>query len=136
MVETSTRQPHVTASGGELNAALARSAVETHRKYVGRGPTRVRAFYRNDVVVVIMRDVLTRAERNLAADGHADDVAALRDRLQRLMRDDLVSAVEALTGCGVTACMAASDVDSDVESHVFVLDRTVLGRPPRSFDTR
>jgi uncharacterized protein YbcI len=112
-------------TGGQLNAALARAIVRIHRDYVGRGPTRAQAFFRGNVVVVIMHDVMTRAERSLVADGQNDAVLELRHRFQQAMRGELYGAVERLTGCKVEAFMCDHHVEPDVAAEVFVLDRPV-----------
>jgi uncharacterized protein YbcI len=112
-------------AGGELNAAVARAVVQIHRTYVGRGPTKAQAFYRHDVVVVVLEDVLTTAERSLIADSRADVALAGRRALEAAMRDDLVAAVGGLTGARVRALMHDTQVEPDVSSVVFLLDRPV-----------
>jgi uncharacterized protein YbcI len=119
-----------TATSGALNAAIARAAVRVYRDYVGRGPTKAQAFFRGNVVVVIMNDVMTTAERSLATGGRSEVVLDMRRQLGRALRSDLVAAVEGITGCRVTASMGASHVDPDVAAEVFVLDRDVPTGPP------
>jgi uncharacterized protein YbcI len=124
-------------SGGELNAALARTVMKLHKAYVGRGPTSAHAFFDNDVVVVMMHDVLTRVERSLAAGGQPAAVLDLRRELQQTMLPDLVAAVERLTACRVTAFMSVNHIEPDLAAEVFLLDRalrvTPLPEPPGSF---
>jgi hypothetical protein len=52
----------------------------------------------------------------------------MRERYQHAMRDDLVSAVEALTECKVDAFLSSSHVHPDLAVEVFVLDRPGAGR--------
>ena len=112
-------------TGGQLNAAIARAVVRIHRDYVGRGPTKAQAFFRGNVVVVIMQDVMTRAEQSLVADRQGDAVLEMRHRFQTAMRDELCAAVERLTACRVDAFMNDNHIDPDVAAEVFVLDRPV-----------
>jgi uncharacterized protein YbcI len=121
-----TREP---ATGGELNAAITRAVVAAEREHVGRGPTRARTFYRGNVVVVILGQTMTRAERKLVDAGRGEAVLAIRRELQETMRSDLTAAVERLTRCGVVAFMSASHLDPDLAVEVFVLDRPVPGEP-------
>jgi uncharacterized protein YbcI len=114
-------------SGGELNAAIARAVVRYHNEQLGRGPTRARAFYRDNVIVVILQDALTKAERSLAASGKTDAVRQMRDAFQEAMAPDLVATVEELTGCKVEAFMSSSHLDPDHAAEIFVLDRPVAG---------
>lgn len=99
--------------------------MRAHRQYVGRGPTHAQAFYRHNVVVVILRDGLTTIERNLVGDHGEQAVAQIRNELQATMREAMVTAVEELTGCTVEAYLSAHSLDPDIASEVFVLDRPV-----------
>jgi uncharacterized protein YbcI len=116
-------------TGGELNAAIARTVVRFHREHTGRGPTRAQAFYRGNVIVVIMHDAMTKAESSLVEQGRADMVLEFRRAFQETMRDELVATVEALTGCGVEAFMSTNHVHPDMAAELFILDRPVPGEP-------
>jgi len=61
-------------SGGELNAALAQAVVRLHHDYMGRGPSAASAFFRENVVVVVVERVMTAAERSLAESGRRGGV--------------------------------------------------------------
>jgi uncharacterized protein YbcI len=117
--------------GGELNAAIARTVVRYHAEHFGRGPTKAQAFHRDNVMVVVLEDVMTPAERSLAAAGRSDTVLRTRQLLQDLMRPYLRSTVERLTGCDVRAFMSANHIDPDLATELFVLDRAVPGDPTR-----
>jgi uncharacterized protein YbcI len=112
-------------TGGQLNAAIARAVVRIHRDYVGRGPTKAQAFFRGNVVVVVMHDVMTRAELTLVADGQDDAVRKMRRGFQNAMRAELSGAVEQLTGSKVEAFLNDNHIDPDIAVEVFVLDRPV-----------
>jgi uncharacterized protein YbcI len=112
-------------TGGQLNAAIARAIVRIHREYVGRGPTKAQAFFRGNVVVVIMHDVMTRAEQSLVADGQNEAVITMRHGFEKAMRTELFDAVERLTGAKVEAFLNDNHVDPDVAVEVFLLDRPV-----------
>jgi uncharacterized protein YbcI len=125
--------PHIAENGptresltrGQLKAALARSAVRVQSQFVGRGPTKAQAFFRQNFVVVVMQDTMTTSERSLAAGGQDEAVLHLRKEIQQLMREQLVAEVERLTGCRVLAFMSDSHIDPDVAAEVFVLDRSI-----------
>jgi uncharacterized protein YbcI len=116
-------------SGGELNAAIAREIVRHYSAHRGRGPTKARAFYRDDIVVVVLQDAMTAAERSLARSGRADVVSLVAQASEEVMRADLVASIERLTDCKVEAFMSASHVDPDFASEIFILDRPVRGTP-------
>jgi uncharacterized protein YbcI len=115
------------STGGRLNAAVARAVVRNHNRYRGRGPTKAYAVYRDNVLVVILEDTLTTAERSLLARGNGESVLRTRDQLEQAMRPSMVSDVEELTGRKVVAAMSSSQLEPDVASELFVLDQPVAG---------
>jgi uncharacterized protein YbcI len=108
-------------AGGELNAAISNALVRIQREYLGRGPTRARTSIRDDAVVVLLEDTLTKAERSLVDDGKEDEVLITRGSLQRTMREDMEAAVASLTGRSVVAFMSTNHIDPDIACEVFVL---------------
>jgi uncharacterized protein YbcI len=113
------REPLV---GGQLHSAISNALVRLHRDYLGRGPTRARTSIRDNVVVVILEDTLTRAERTLVEDGKSEEVLRVRQSFQRTMEADMVRAVETLSGRRVIAFMSANHIDPDLASETFVLE--------------
>lgn len=112
-------------SGGELNAAVTREVVRIHTAAIGRGPRKSYSFHNGDTLVTVLLEVLTRAERNLAAYGEGEAVLAMRRLSQRAMAKDLKAAVTRLTGCTVTALMFDTHLDPDMAIQVFVLDSSL-----------
>ena len=122
---TGERQRH---AGGELNASITRAVVRVHSQYVGRGPTKAQTFYRGPVVVTVMENAMTKAERSLVADGEIEAVLGMRQKFQRTMRDDLVSEIERITGRNVVAFMSDNHVEPDLAAELFFLDAPVDGQ--------
>jgi uncharacterized protein YbcI len=94
-------------------------------KYVGRGPTKARTTIDGNLVVVVLRDGMTTAERNLVRAGREAEVQRLRRAFQETMQADLVATVERLTDGTVSAFMSANHSDPDVAAEIFVMDRSV-----------
>lgn len=108
--------------GGELNAAVTSALVGIHTEYLGRGPRTASTFHHGNVVVTLMHDVLTRAEKTLVENDHDDAVNQMRHRFQQTMEADFRVAVERLTGRRVTAFISGNTMDPDLAAEVFVLD--------------
>lgn len=108
--------------GGSLAASISNAVVRITADYTGRGPTKARTTIRDELVVVMMQDTLTKAERTLLARGHGEFVLETRRRFQDTMRDDLVAAVEMLCQRKVVAFMSANHMDPDMSAEIFVME--------------
>jgi uncharacterized protein YbcI len=111
---------------GALNAAVSSAVVGLFSKHVGRGPTKARTTIEGNLVVVLLRDGMTTAERSLVLAGKEAEVQQLRRAFQSTMEADLVDTVERLTKGTVSAFMSANHSDPDVAAEIFVMDRSVV----------
>lgn len=109
-------------SGGALNAALANELGKLVADFTGRGATRSRAFVHHDMVVCLLEDGATRAERNLVAAGNGELVRRQRDALQRAMAPQLIAAVERLTRRTVQTFLSGIDGSGEASIEAFVLE--------------
>ena len=109
-------------SGGALNAALANELSKLVADFTGRGAQRSRAFLHQDLVVCVLEDGATNAEKNLVAAGQADLVRQGRDALQRAMAAQLTEAVERLTQRTVRTFLSGSDYTGAASIEAFVLE--------------
>jgi uncharacterized protein YbcI len=109
-------------SGGALNATLANELGKLIADFTGRGAQRSRAFLHQDVVICVLEDGATNAEKNLVAVGKADLVRVQRDALQRAMGPQLIAAVERLTHRTVRTFLSGSDYTGASSVEAFVLE--------------
>lgn len=79
---------------GSLAMAISNMMVKLVHEYTGRGPQRARTTINQDVIVVVLGDVLTKAERKLAENGGADQAVATRRAVQMIMREEAVAEIE------------------------------------------
>ena len=121
-------EPETRLVGGELNAAIARTVVRYSATHLDRGPSKAHAFYHDNIIVVVLEDVLTRGQRNVAAAGGTDAVLGLMRATQDFVRPYLRSTIERLTGTKVRAFMSANHVDPPLAVELFVLDRPIPGQ--------
>ncbi|HKH87323.1 MAG TPA: Na-translocating system protein MpsC family protein [Acidimicrobiales bacterium] len=108
--------------GGELNAAITSAIVGIQTKHLGRGPSHASTAHSDQVITVIMRDVMTRAEKALVQTGERHAVMNMRQLLQEAMESDFKAAVERLTGRKVLAFVSGNHVDPDIAVETFILD--------------
>ena len=109
-------------AGGELNAALTSAMVGIHLEHLGRGPKTASTFHKDNVVVTLMNEVMTPAERSLARGARGDAVTQMRHLFQETMASDYIAAVEQITGQNVIAFISGNHIDPDMAAEVFVLD--------------
>jgi uncharacterized protein YbcI len=112
-----------------LNAAIANEVGKLIADFTGRGATKSRAFVQQDLVVCVLEDGATRAERNLVAAGKADLVRVQRDALQRAMGPQLIAAVERLTSRKVRTFLSGMDEEGGSSIEAFLLDP----EPPETY---
>lgn len=111
--------------GGDLNAAITSALVGIQREHLGRGPASATTLHKDKVVITLMHDVMTPAERSFAGTAHEGTIAHTRHLLQKTMEKDFTDAVERLTGAKVTSFASTNSVDPDLATEIFILD-TVL----------
>jgi uncharacterized protein YbcI len=101
---------------------ISNAVVQVFREYLGRGPTKARTFISDDMITVVCRDTMTKAERRLHERGEIDTVRHIRRKYQDAMREDLIAVVEGLTGRKVTAFLSDNHMDPDIAVEVFMTD--------------
>lgn len=118
-------EPDGGLAGGPLHAALANEIGRLVADFTGRGATKSRAFVYQDVVVCLLEDGATKAERSLTAVGREELVRAQRDVLHRAMETQLVACVERLTTRTVRSFLSGISTRGDSTVEVFVLDPVI-----------
>jgi uncharacterized protein YbcI len=110
---------------GRLSADITRAVVRLFSEQTGRGPTKARTTIDHELVVVLLHDSMTHAEKSLVQAGKHDEVLLIRRTFQETMRPDLVNAVEGLTERSVVSFMSANAIDPDAAAEIFVMDRAL-----------
>jgi uncharacterized protein YbcI len=106
---------------GEVRAAISREIVRLQAEYYGKGPTRAKTYIAEDLVVVVLEESFTRAEKTLAERGEKDAIEHIRRRFQQQMADDFTSVVEQATGRKVRVFLSETNVEHDVSVETFLL---------------
>lgn len=108
---------------GEVARAISNEAVRLIADYTGRGPTKARTTINGDWVFIALEDTLTKGERHLAHNGHADAVRTIRRNYQDVMRLELEATVTRHLGRRVIAFLSDNHLDPDVALEGFLLER-------------
>jgi uncharacterized protein YbcI len=110
---------------GALSAGISRAVVGLFSQHTGRGPTKARTTIDAELIVVLLHDSMTHAEKTLVQAGKHSEVLQIRRTFQETMRPSLIEAVEGLTDRTVVSFMSANDIDPDAAAEIFLMDRAV-----------
>ena len=86
----STRQHH-----GEVLTAISDGMVALLKEFYGRGPSRAKSYYEDDLVVCLLRGGFSRVEQTLLAGGRGPSVIQQRMDFQDVMHERF----ESVIGC-------------------------------------
>jgi uncharacterized protein YbcI len=117
-IETVDQYPQ---TSGQVATAVSNAVVSLFASYLGRGPTRARTNFGQDLVTVVLQDTFTKAERRLIEAGESASVVNIRRTFQQTMKNDLVAAVESITLRSVSAFLSDQSADPDIAVEVFLL---------------
>ena len=115
-----------TAAHGDALTAISDGIVALLKEYYGRGPTRAKSYYEDDLVVCLLRGGFTRVEQTLLAGGRGTSVIQQRMDFQEVMRERFQAVIEQATGRPVIGFMSGNQQDPDIMCEVFVLAPTDL----------
>ena len=104
-------------------AEISREVVGVYANHFGRGPTKAKTVWRDDIVVCVLQDVFTKSEQFLVGAGKFEQVRANRQAFQEAIEPPLRRIVEQATGSVVSALLSQVSADG-VACEVFLLDRT------------
>jgi uncharacterized protein YbcI len=107
---------------GALRSAISQAIVSIHAEHYGKGATQAKTYVWDNLVVCVLREVLTTAERTLVEAGRTDAVRDVRSTFQSSMEQTFRSEIERLTGRRVQSFMSQVDPVGELAVHVFLLD--------------
>jgi uncharacterized protein YbcI len=111
---------------GDVLTAISDGMVALLKEFYGRGPTRAKSYYEDDLVVCLLRGGFTRVEQTLLAGGRGSSVIQQRMEFQDLMRERFEAVVERATGRRVIGFMSGNQQNPDIMCEVFILAPTDL----------
>ena len=111
---------------GDVLTAISDGMVALLKEFYGRGPSRAKTYYEDDLVVCLLRGGFSRVEQTLLEGGRGSSVIQQRMEFQDLMRDRFNGVIEAATGRRVVGFMSGNQQDPDIMCEVFILAGTDL----------
>ena len=114
--------PPVPRADGAIRSAISQAIVQLHAEHYGKGATQAKTYLWDNLVVTVLRDVLTVAERTLVEIDRADTVREVRTTFQFSLESTFREAVERLTGRRVHSFMSQVDPERGLGIEVFLLE--------------
>jgi uncharacterized protein YbcI len=111
---------------GDVLTAISEGMVALLREFYGRGPSRVKSYYEDDLVVCLLRGGFSRVEQTLFDGGRGQSVIQQRMEFQDLMRARFEGVIRDATGRRVIGFMSGNQQDPDIMCEVFILAPTDL----------
>jgi uncharacterized protein YbcI len=112
--------PHAEPAGSRSDsrsstvAAISDEMVRLYKEQFGRGPDRVRTYWcSEDVLITVLEDTFTPAERNLAMLGEHQRLRDTRTFFQYATVREFCEPIERLTGRTVKAFISGIDTEVD-----------------------
>ena len=102
---------------------ISNAMVRLHKRAFGRGPTKASAqFAGANILIVLLADTLTIAERNLLALGEDGRLREQRLFLEHTLKDEMRSVVERILNRRTIAFVPGIDPHHDVAAVIFTLE--------------
>jgi uncharacterized protein YbcI len=111
---------------GDVLTAISDGMVALLKEFYGRGPTRAKSYYEDDLVVCVLRGGFSRVEQTLLEGGRGTAVIQQRMEFQEVMRQRFAEVIEAATGRRVIGFMSGNQQHPDLMCEVFILAPTDL----------
>src|SRR3954453_5295823 len=106
---------------GEVRARISREIVRLQAEYYGKGPTKAKTYIVDDLVVVVLEESFTRAEKTLVDRGEREAIQQIRRRFQQQMAENFTGVVEQATGRKVKAFLSETNLEHDISVETFLL---------------
>ena len=111
---------------GDVLTAISDGMVALLKESDGRGPTRAKSYYEDDLVVCVLRGGFSRVEETLFEGGRGAAVIQQRIEFQELMRERFEAVIAGATGRQVIGFMSGNQQHPDMMCEVFILAPTDL----------
>jgi uncharacterized protein YbcI len=113
--------------GGALLARISDEFVRIQKRFWGLGPVKAKSYMMDDLLLIVMRGGLTRAEQTMLDFDEEDLVRSFRQSFENKMTERLTDKIEELTGRKVLTYQSQILFDPDVVAELFVFDRAAPG---------
>ena len=111
-----------TQQGGGVLSQISTEMVQAMKQHYGKGPVSAKSYLVDDLLFVVMRDMITQAERTMLDAGRTDTVRDFRQQFENEVAETLTRLVERVTGRRVVNYQSQVLFDPDITVEIFVFD--------------
>ena len=122
-------------SRGGLGATISNQIVGLLREHGGKGPTKCKTYFDDDLVIVLLRGGFTIADRTMFEAGKWLNVREAKQVFQDSIEVQLTEVIGRLTDRTVLAFMSASHQQPDLMIEAFLLDAPLAFTGPATDDS-
>ncbi len=116
----------VNKSKGMIEAEISEAIIKFEKEYMGRGPVETRTYMIDDMVIVRLKGVLTKAEEQLAkSDEGLVLIKKVRVTLLEEARSLLGAIINDITGCNMKSMHTDISTISGERVIIFTMDQNV-----------
>ena len=108
--------------GQSLLSRLSNEMVRAQKRFFGKGPTEAKSYMLDDMLIIVMRGVLTTAEKTMLEFGQPDQVRQFRQLFENEMTERLTDMIDRRTDRTVLTYQSQIMFDPDVVVEMFVFD--------------
>ncbi|MGB7337943.1 MAG: DUF2294 domain-containing protein [Phototrophicaceae bacterium] len=117
------------ATRGELEAAFTRAMIQLEKDYLGRGPEVAHTMIINDMVIIRLQGILTRAEIKLAESTNGRElIKETRRQLFESAREQMEAMTHNILGCQLITVHTDVSTKSGERVIVLILDTNLESR--------
>jgi uncharacterized protein YbcI len=111
-------------------SAISDEAAALHCEHFRRGPTAVKSYMTDDLVVCVLSGILTPTERTLIGAGEPEQVRWRRTIHELAFEETYTRRMAATIGCPVSSCFGTVCTETDVAVYIFTIGSRPAGRMP------
>lgn len=116
----------INKSKGMIEAEISEAIIKFEKEYMGRGPLETRTFLIEDMILIRLKGVLTKAEEQLAkSDEGLVLIKKVRVKLLEEARSLLKAIIDDITGCTVKSLHTDISTVTGERIIIFTMDKNV-----------
>lgn len=117
-------------SKGQIEAEICEAMIKFEKEYMGRGPLETKAFIIDDIILIRLKGVLTKAESQLASDDQnfsgRELIKKLRIELLEKGRPLLEAVINSITSGKVISMHSDISVKTGERVIIFTMNKQIL----------